>query len=167
MPSIAIPSAPIIRTCWISRSTQQRLEDLARQWDPLETGGVLAGYWNRETVVITQCIGPGEGAKHHSSTFVPDYAFHDSEIARLYAESHGDTVYLGDWHTHPSGAARLSPLDKRTLRSIAVAPEAKCPRPLMVLLAGSGEAWSTQVFTLGLEMRILPRRVIQAELRVF
>lgn len=167
MPSSAIPSAPTIRTCWLSGSALEQVEALARRWDPLETGGVLAGYWDDDVAVITQCVGPGENAKHNAWAFIPDHAFHEREIARLYAESQGACVYLGDWHTHPSGVSRLSPLDKRTLRSIADAPEAQCPRPLMLLLAGNGGAWSTKVFTLGPERRFLPRKVVAVELKVF
>jgi len=128
---------------------------------------VLAGYWNRDAAVITHCVGPGENAQHHPWAFVPDHASHQREISRLYAQSKGICVYLGDWHTHPSGAARLSPLDKRTLRSIADAPQARCPRPLMLLLAGDGETWSTQAFTLEPERRFLPRTVVSVELKVF
>lgn len=167
MSSRAIPTALTIKTCWMPRSIQQQLEDLAREWAPLEVGGVLAGYWNGDSAVITHHIGPGENARHHAWTFAPDYAFHEREIARLYAATQGTTVYLGDWHTHPSGAARLSPLDKRTLRSIAEATEARCSRPLMMLLASSGEVWSTQVFTLGPERRFLPRKIIPVEMRAF
>ena len=127
----------------------------------------MAGYWNGDAAVITHCVGPGENAKHKACTFVPDYAFHEREIARLYAASLGTFTYLGDWHTHPSGAARLSSMDKRTLRAIADAPEAKCSRPLMAILAGSGEAWSTQVFTLGPEPRLLSRRIVPTALKVF
>jgi integrative and conjugative element protein (TIGR02256 family) len=167
MSSRATPNALTIKTCWIPRNVQEQFEDLARQWAPLEVGGVLAGYWHGDVAVITHCIGPGEHASHHASTFAPDYAFHEREIARLYATSQGTAVYLGDWHTHPSGAASLSPLDRRTLRAIADAPEARCTQPLMVLLAGSGDEWSTQVFSLGLQRRFLPRKIVQAELRVF
>lgn len=167
MSSRTIPNALTIKTCWMSRHIQKQLEDLARQWAPLEVGGVLAGYWHEDVAVVTHCIGPGGNANHHAWSFAPDYAFHEREIARLYAASRGATVYLGDWHTHPSGPASLSPLDKRTLRSIAGSPEARCTRPLMVLLAGNWEAWSTQAFTLGPERRFIQRKIVRAELRVF
>lgn len=149
------------------RCIQRHLEILGNDWHPLEVGGVLAGYWTDDSAVITDFVGPGESAIHHASTFVPDHEFHAQEIARLYADTNCATTYLGDWHTHPSGLARLSPLDKRTLRSIANAPEARCSHPLMILLAGRGEAWSMAAFTLGAERRFFPRKVHQVELRVF
>lgn len=165
--SRVIPNVLTTKTCWMPRGIQQQLEELAQQWGSLEVGGVLAGYWNNDAAVITHFVGPGKNAKHEAWTFVPDHAFHEQEIARLYAASQGTTIYLGDWHTHPSGVARLSPLDKRTLRAIADAPEARCPQPLMVLLAGSGAAWSTQVFTLGCDRRFFAPKVVRAELKVF
>jgi|LNAP01.1.fsa_nt_gb integrative and conjugative element protein (TIGR02256 family) len=149
------------------RGIQQHLEELARDWEPLEVGGVLAGYWNDRAAIVTAFVGPGEDAQHQRYTFVPDDEYHAAEIAGLYRASDGATIYLGDWHTHPSGPARLSPLDKRTLRHIANAPEARCPNPLMVLLAGSGERWGTQVFTLGATRSFLPRSIVPVELRIF
>lgn len=160
-------SAPIIEVCWIPRGIQQHLEKLARDWEPLEVGGVLAGYWNDQAAVVTDFVGPGEDAQHDRYTFVPDDEYHATEIARLYSASNGATIYLGDWHTHPSGLARLSPLDKGTLRRIANAPEARCPNPLMVLLAGSGMTWRTQVFTLGATRSFLPRKIVPVELKIF
>lgn len=160
-------NASNIEVCWISTDIRQQLVSLAKEWEPLEVGGVLAGYWRDEAAVITDWVGPGKNAEHYHFNYTPDHDFHTAEIERLFAASGGTTVYLGDWHTHPSGAARLSPLDKRTLRSIADAPEAQCPRPLMLLLAGSSEAWSTQAFTLGPDRIFLPRKILSAEIRVF
>lgn len=160
-------SVPNIEVCWISKDIQQQLLSLAQEWQPLEVGGVLAGYRRDEAAVITDWVGPGKNAEHYHFNFTPDHDFHTAEIERLFAASGGTTVYLGDWHTHPSGAVRLSPLDKRTLRSIADAPEAQCSRPLMLLLAGDGESWSSRVFTLGAERRFLPRKVVAVELKVF
>ena len=140
---------------------------LAQAWDPLEVGGVLAGYWKEDAVVITDVVGPGEHAQHRRHTFLPDHAFHAEEIARLYTASQGTHVYLGDWHTHPRGAPRLSPMDKRTLRAIAISPEARCPRPIMALLSGCGQIWQSQVFTLGQDRGLLSPAVELAELRLF
>lgn len=149
------------------RGIQHHLEELAREWELLEVGGVLAGYWSDQVAVVTDFVGPGENAQHHRYTYIPDHGYHAAEIARLYGASNGATIYLGDWHTHPSGLARLSPLDKRTLRRIANAPEARCANPLMVLLAGSGERWGTQVFTLGATRSLLPRMIVPVELKIF
>ena len=167
MSSRATRTAPTIKLCWMPAGIQQALIALAQHWDPLEVGGVLAGYWDGAEAVITDWVGPGENANHQRFNYTPDYDFHTKEIERLYAASEGTTIYLGDWHTHPSGASRLSPVDKRTLQMIADAPDAQCPRPLMLLLAGRSEDWSIQVFTLGPERRFFSRKIVQVELRTF
>lgn len=108
---------------------------------PLETGGILMGYWVESDIVITHGVGPGTHAVHKSNGFRPDVNFHEAEIARIYEESSRLSTYLGDWHTHPGGSASLSWRDKRTMRRIANSPEARCVMPLMTILAGHELDW--------------------------
>lgn len=140
---------------------------MASKWWPLEVGGVLAGYWNENAAVITDYVGPGDEATHRTTAFVPDHQFHVREIERIYAESNGRDVYLGDWHSHPDGPSTLSSLDKRTLRSIAKAPEAQCPRPVMLLLAEDEISWSLHAFTLDAPRWLRPRKVVPMHVRFF
>ncbi len=109
---------------------------------PLETGGVLMGYWADDEVVITDATGPGPRAAHHRSMFTPDADFHKDEIARLYRASGRHHTYLGDWHSHPGGGVTLSRLDERTLRTIATAAAARTPNPIMVVIAGNRKKWT-------------------------
>jgi len=160
-------NAPSISQCWMPQRIRDQLAEMAQNWAPLEVGGVLAGYLNGDAAVITDLVGPGDRAEHQRFHFAPDYDFHVREIARLYAASAGVTIYLGDWHSHPNGLSLLSPVDCRTLRGIAEAPEAQCSRPLMVLLSGGRENWSVKVFTLGSNRPLRPRQVIGVELCVY
>jgi integrative and conjugative element protein (TIGR02256 family) len=130
-------------------------------------GGVIAGYWNGNSAVITECVGPGTEATHHSTFFIPDHQFHIREIERIYAASNGRDVYLGDWHSHPAGPATLSALDKLTLQSIAKDKDAQCPRPVMLLFAEAGFAWSIHAFTLADPRWMRPRKVLPMGIRVF
>lgn len=162
-----MPTVQTTSVCWLPRDTRNQLFELAYEWRPLEVGGVLAGYWNGEHVVITDHVGPGTSAVHKTVTFLPDHNYHVSEIRRIYESSSGRDTYLGDWHSHPYGPARLSPLDKRTLRSIAYASEAQCPRPLMLLLSGSDRDWTIRVFTLGNSRRLRPREVVPMKVELY
>jgi integrative and conjugative element protein (TIGR02256 family) len=104
---------------------------------PKETGGVLFGYWLEESqgVVITEAVGPGPRSKHDEFSFVPDWEYHETEIARLYEESGRIHTYLGDWHSHPHSTTRLSLTDRRTLSKIAKYAEARVSAPLMAVIA--------------------------------
>src|SRR5690606_33938556 len=104
-------------------------------------------------MVVRASVGPGPRAVHRRRGFVPDHVYHELETARIYADSGRVWSYLGDWHSHPSGTLVLSRTDRRTLARIARAPDARVPKPLMIVLAGvpmnpplargsSGEAWA-------------------------
>lgn len=130
-------------TVWIN---EESLRWLAREADrvlPCETGGVLVGYRLADglTYVVTSFVGPGLYAEHAPDSFEPDYAFHRREVARHYFESGRRHVYLGDWHTHPGGAAEMSRSDTATLFRIAQDPNARVSNPLMVILSG-GPRWT-------------------------
>lgn len=94
-------------------------------------------------VVITHIIGPGPHAVHAQSAFIPDHAFHRDQVARVYASTNRQSTYLGDWHTHPNGSTTLSATDRDTLRSIANAPAARVPEPLMLIVGGTIEQWQS------------------------
>lgn len=125
------------------------------------------GYWPDFTsVVITDVIGPGPNAKRDRFSFHPDVAHHDDEITRIYLASGRLHTYLGDWHTHPKGAARMSPKDRKTLRAIASDPFARAPRPLMAILAGS-QNWNIGVWSMESYGFLWASRVALARVRLF
>jgi integrative and conjugative element protein (TIGR02256 family) len=103
---------------------------------------VLLGYWAQHpsAPVITAAIGPGPRAVHEKHRFVPDYDYHEQEIARQYLLADGALQYLGDWHTHPGQAGDLSTKDYTTLARIAYSRRARAPQALMLILA-HGPRW--------------------------
>jgi integrative and conjugative element protein (TIGR02256 family) len=116
------------------------LAEAARRY-PLETGGVLMGYWSEDykAVAITAITGPGPKAIHKRTAFVPDSDFHEAEISRFYVHSGRIHTYLGDWHTHPDGICHLSSKDRATLKRISRYKAARAPMPIMGILAGSSD----------------------------
>jgi integrative and conjugative element protein (TIGR02256 family) len=132
---------------WIFPDVKRAIEAEATSRFPLETGGVLMGYWDTQgsDVVITTAIGPGPRASHRPTGFMPDQQYQLDQIARHYEGSGRRFTYLGDWHTHPRGTEALSGRDRRTLAWIARAPEARAPHPLMLLAVG-GDPWELVVW---------------------
>jgi integrative and conjugative element protein (TIGR02256 family) len=126
---------------WISATVVETLWQQAAASYPLETGGLLIGYFANDDVVITDGIGAGPKAIHRRYSFVPDTEFQERELARLYNASGRLHTYLGDWHTHPEGAPALSLRDRRTLARIGRHSEARLPRPLMLVFAGGPYTW--------------------------
>lgn len=134
---------------WLSRAAWQAIVSEGTAKLPLETGGVLMGYWDPvgRDVVITAAIGPGPEACHEPAAFCPDHDHQVTEISRHYEASGRRSTYLGDWHTHPMGPGKLSRQDRRTLARIARTPEARAPHPLMLVAAG-GDPWDLSLWCL-------------------
>ncbi len=128
---------------WISKQAIESIRAEADRCYPLETGGVLVGYVaDNAEFVILYVFGPGPNASHRRRRFLPDHEWQCNQLNRLFEESNGRCVYLGDWHTHPDATARMSWLDHRTLRAIAKHPEARLASPLMLIGGGAPEAWN-------------------------
>jgi integrative and conjugative element protein (TIGR02256 family) len=131
-------SQPLTRVWICERAIREMVRD-ANLKLPYETGGILLGYFAGENAVVTEIVGPGPKAIHRKMSFIPDYDFHTSSIAKSYDRSGRMHVYLGEWHTHPAGALRLSRKDRSTLENIVNYKEARLSTPLMFLLAGDSD----------------------------
>jgi len=118
---------------WIRADALDEVRRHARDRHPLEAGGLLLGWTDDATgdAVVAAIVGPGPAAKHGRTSFLPDHDWQRAELARRHAGSGRVHVYLGDWHTHPSGSGRPSGRDRGTLALIAAAPLAlpdRCSR---------------------------------------
>jgi len=112
---------------------------------PLETGGILLGAWRSDReVLITTAVGPGPRAVHTDTNFDPDYAYHEKVAVEHWRSTAQAEYYLGDWHTHPSGGAYLSPKDRKALQHIDRMGNL-CGPALMVVL-GNGRQWQLLVW---------------------
>lgn len=129
---------------WIARSALDALHDESTRFAPdLESGGLVLGYWaSVDEAVIAQVTRPGPLAIRRRHGYVPDGDHDQQAIADVFAGTDGAVTYLGDWHSHPRSSGRLSPIDRRTLRRIAEAPEAATPHPLMIVVTGKSPRWA-------------------------
>ncbi len=134
----------------ISEKATKEMNRLADNHFPLETGGLLVGYQNKQQrlTVIADIIGPGQEAKHYRYSFIPDYDYQEYQLSEAYKQSGRTLTYLGDWHSHPLGNHVLSSHDSGTLQSIADFPMARMPFPFMAILAGSKRSWKIKFWQL-------------------
>lgn len=123
---------------WFKQSAFQSLVKEAKKKYPLETGGVLIGYFvSKNKIVITEVLGPGKLAEHEKDRFEPDQNFHEIELEKHFFNTNHKEVYLGDWHTHPNFKPYLSKIDLKTLRRIAKYKPSQLSHPLMAVLGTS------------------------------
>lgn len=132
---------------WLPEDLWRQIAREASDKYPLETGGVLLGYWNGEDVVLTQASGPGPRARHRRLRFKPDHEYQERWIAKRYRKSSGIDTYLGDWHTHPkANVAVPSFVDRATAKRVALSQTARAPSPLTMILAGNQTSWSERAW---------------------
>lgn len=116
------------------------IEKNALNHSPNHTGGVLMGWWESPTLVnVEVLIGPGPGALHETTRFIPDHEWQRKEMARLYEVSHRRLRYLGDWHVHPGDVATPSHQDLTTARLIRDHDPARVERPVMLIATGGAD----------------------------
>lgn len=105
---------------------------------PLETGGIILGRWRVDGIAeISDVIGPGPCADHGKSSFDPDQEWQEQQVAQAWTRRSGLVEYLGDWHTHPDGSTRPSRRDHVTAITIASSPDARAPKPIILIVGAS------------------------------
>lgn len=130
-------------TAWVNEGVIYEMASEADRAAPNETGGMILGWENehRNEVVVLAVTGAGPNATHTPTSFHPDGAWQQQQLDAAYGHSNGIVTYLGDWHVHPAGGFGMSRRDRRTMARTAVHGDARCPRPLMALLARSPDRY--------------------------
>lgn len=120
---------------WLARESHNLIIRESRKRRIVETGGPLFGYRVEDDVVVTRAFGPGPKARHRPRSLQPDRQATQAAIELMHRESGGRAPYLGDWHTHPLGAARPSGRDIASLEAIAGQKAVDLDRPISIIQA--------------------------------
>lgn len=116
------------------------MQSLVKDNPHIETGGVLAGYTDENgNVFITHASGPGPKALQTEIRFEKDIEFCQQFLDELFLSSSRATVYVGEWHSHPSRDNRPSGLDIKSLSEIAVEKNYLTTNPAMIILSNEGK----------------------------
>lgn len=111
---------------------------------PLETGGILVGYYNcrHDTAIITIVAGPPEDSVKERTRFYRGVRGLQSILDNRWDQRE---YYLGEWHCHPAGSPQPSLADIRQMRGIANDVSLQCPEPILII-AGAGRTINVLVF---------------------
>jgi integrative and conjugative element protein (TIGR02256 family) len=106
-----------------SEARRQIGELAAESKDGRETGGILLGRGPGAYGVITieRAGDPGPKAERRADYFLRDLA-HAKQLADA-AWQENEAVWIGEWHTHPTGLKRPSPRDLVTYSGLLADPE--------------------------------------------
>jgi integrative and conjugative element protein (TIGR02256 family) len=109
--------------------------------DGLETGGILLGHDVGELVEVTVAGGPGPAAIRQRTRFRRDIAY-AQQLSDDAFEADG-SVWLGEWHTHPTGLATPSALDHRSYAEMLADTELGFTQFLCFIVTPGQDAWGT------------------------
>lgn len=105
---------------------------LSRLEYPWETGGALAGFTSRNSVVITHATGPGPQAERGRASFRRDGDSTQDAVDQIFGDTGGVSDYVGEWHSHPSPVGP-STTDRRAMSRISGNPAYRTPEPILVI----------------------------------
>jgi len=125
-------------TVKISAEVVEQAEDFREKYAPKETGGIIAGSWDRQRKII-YVIGIYDAppnSKHSETGFERGSVGVFKSIQDLENSTLGNLTYIGEWHSHPPGVrATPSVDDGKLLRWIGEILDA-AEAPATMLIAG-------------------------------
>ncbi|MDE0192286.1 MAG: Mov34/MPN/PAD-1 family protein [Gammaproteobacteria bacterium] len=124
----------------------EHVSSLRRARLPVETGGVLIGYFDvsRRHVYVVDALPAPRDSDERVDAFIRGFAGLRDEIQGIEARTGGQVGYVGEWHSHPDGAGvDMSDHDSELLRQIAAEVRAD-GQPGVVMIVGSDQLFGFQ-----------------------
>lgn len=112
----------------------------------LETGGILAGYYNDELnkAFIIQGSDAPKDSKHMRYTFYRGVKGLHEWLEMIWEKE--KAYYLGEWHFHPYASSKRSSTDNKQMCHIAKDISYHCPEPILLIIGGNpNEKYSISV----------------------
>ncbi len=124
----------------ISGEAIKFMQTLIKKNPNIETGGVMAGRIDEHgNVFVTHASEPGPKAIQLATKFEKDVEFCQMFLDNIYVQSNQRTVYVGEWHSHPSLNNHPSGTDIKSLSEIAVQKEYLTENPAMIIFSNQGD----------------------------
>ncbi|MGH9027129.1 MAG: ThiF family adenylyltransferase, partial [Acidimicrobiia bacterium] len=117
----------------LTEAAQARLRELARGALPTETGGVLLGCFVDGRPVISEVVEVADDDATPTTYHAPAGATQDAVRAARAMDAR--LGYIGEWHSHPSGAGP-SPLDATAMAALADS-DAEATEPVLLIVQPS------------------------------
>lgn len=83
-----------------------------------ESGGVLFGKVYNDLIIIDQISEPSKEDKSGRYYFYRDVKKAQRITKKVWQESNGERIYLGEWHTHPEDVPTPSSDDKKLIENM-------------------------------------------------
>ncbi|WP_237404790.1 Mov34/MPN/PAD-1 family protein [Actinacidiphila reveromycinica] len=111
----------------------------------IETGGILLGHHIRDTVTVRHAGTPGPAAVRTPTYFLRDLAHAQALADEAFTTD--ASVWIGEWHTHPTGPPAPSARDTATYRRLLGDAELGFHSIVALILAYRGGRWTESAWT--------------------
>ena len=104
----------------LTNGLAEQLISLCEKFTPNETGGILLGRIDgtNKVVYVTKILTAPPDSKQSPLAFVRGTYNLTEDVTTIREITGGMIDYIGEWHTHPTGSARLSAVDKTAIGKI-------------------------------------------------
>ncbi|MEU2762540.1 Mov34/MPN/PAD-1 family protein [Streptomyces sp. NPDC007094] len=110
-----------------------------------ETGGILLGHHVHDTVTVQHSGTPGPQAVQTPTYFLRDRAHAQTLADHAYAQD--NSVWIGEWHTHPTSRPVPSSRDATTYHQLLNDPELGFRSFIAVIVSPRGPHWNITAWT--------------------
>lgn len=104
-----------------------------------ETGGILLGHHVQDTVTVHHAGTPGAAAVRTPTYFLRDLRHAQALADKVFAAD--GSVWVGEWHTHPTSQPIPSTRDAATYQQLLDDPELGFHSVIAVILARHERHW--------------------------
>ena len=100
-----------------------------------ERGGILIGEFRGPHIAITEMTLPGKDDEGSLFRFIRKDRSHQKRAMAAWRQSNKTKTFVGEWHTHPSGTATPSSIDKKTWKRLTM----DARTPLIFIIAAPND----------------------------
>ncbi|MEV7886917.1 Mov34/MPN/PAD-1 family protein [Streptomyces sp. NPDC002817] len=131
---------PVTTVCFTTPAVHIITGELRTADHAFETGGILLGHHIESTVTIHHAGTPGPSAVRTPSFFLRDLA-HAQTLAEEAFATDG-SLWVGEWHTHPTSRPIPSTRDVGTYQQLVDDPELGFHSFISVIFSLSQRRWT-------------------------
>lgn len=131
----------------IESSLMEEIETSIKKHYPKEFGGVYIGQYSEsgKCLKITSIILPKK-FRNTKILFFRYPASINREIKKIFNETEGKSIYVGEWHSHPNGFPTPSSTDISTMFKIAKSKKVNIKYPLLSIYSYDGAKFDYNFF---------------------
>lgn len=127
----------------ISENAVRRMRRLRDERAPNETGGILVGSFDlaRNIVHVLAALPAPPDSKQSPTFFIRGALDLRPTMDRLAVRSAGQLHYVGEWHSHPDGAAARPSSDDEGVFGFLSAQLGPGGSPVAMMICGADDSW--------------------------